>query len=169
MLRCVPCKRAVADHVRGARPAESWFRSLVPLADKARRLVPHDGGLPRSFDGSASALIFSRPGTTPGVVRRSLTLRPACSRNRHAILSIESSDGFVASTAASIATGRSDPIAGRDLHPLKHNTFPRRTELADLHFGLGVERDAERFRVAGGLRMDLSQMVEDGVGFGNFF
>jgi hypothetical protein len=40
-----------------------------------------------------------------------------------AILSIEGSGGFVTSTAAPIATGRSDPIAGRDLHPLKHNSF----------------------------------------------
>jgi hypothetical protein len=65
---------------------------------------------------------FRRP------ARRSLALRPACSRNRHAILSIKGSDGFVASAAASIATGRSDPIAGRDLHPMKHNSFSRRTE-----------------------------------------
>jgi hypothetical protein len=41
----------------------------------------------------------------------------------NAILSIEGFDGFVASTAAPIATGWSDPIAGRDLHPLEHNTF----------------------------------------------
>jgi hypothetical protein len=46
----------------------------------------------------------------------------------NAILSIEGSDGFVTSTAAPIATGWSDPITGRDLHPLKLNTFSRRTE-----------------------------------------
>ena len=40
---------------------------------------------------------------------------------------LEGSDGFVTSTAAPIATGRSDPVAGWGLHPLKINTFPRRT------------------------------------------
>jgi len=35
-----------------------------------------DGGLPRVKDGSAPTLKFSRP------ARRSLALRPACSRNR---------------------------------------------------------------------------------------
>ena len=47
-------------------------------------------------------------------------LRPVC---------LEGSDGFVASTAAPIATGWSDPVAGWELHPLKINTFPRRTRL----------------------------------------
>lgn len=46
---------------------------------------------------------------------------------------------------------------------------PAARELADLHLGLGIERDAECFRVARGLRVDLPQMVEDGVGFGKFF
>jgi hypothetical protein len=38
------------------------------------------------------------------------------------------SGGFVASTAAPIATGWSDPVAGRELHPLKIQAFPRRTQ-----------------------------------------
>jgi hypothetical protein len=40
---------------------------------------------------------------------------------------LEGSDGFVTSTAAPIATGWSDPVAGWELHPLKTNTFSRRT------------------------------------------
>jgi hypothetical protein len=36
---------------------------------------------------------------------------------------LEGSDGFVTSTAAPIATGWSDPVAGWELHPLKTNTF----------------------------------------------
>ena len=36
---------------------------------------------------------------------------------------IEGFDGFVTSTAAPIATGWSDPVAGRDLHPLKTTPF----------------------------------------------
>src|SRR6185437_14438659 len=34
---------------------------------------------------------------------------------------------FVTSTAAPIATGRSDPVAGRDLHPQALSAFARRT------------------------------------------
>jgi hypothetical protein len=41
-------------------------------------------------------------------------MRPVC---------LEGSDGFVTSTAAPIATGWSDPVAGWELHPLKTNTF----------------------------------------------
>jgi hypothetical protein len=55
-------------------------------------------------------------------------LRPTCSLHRlkrHIFL--EGSDGFVTSTAAPRATGRSDPVAGWELHPLKTNTFTRRT------------------------------------------
>jgi hypothetical protein len=49
----------------------------------------------------------------------------AASPKRH--MSLEGSDGFVTSTAAPIATGWSDPVAGWELHPLKTNTFARRT------------------------------------------
>jgi hypothetical protein len=44
-------------------------------------------------------------------------------RVRHATLYIESSDSFVASTAASIATGWSEPVPGREFHPLKSSAF----------------------------------------------
>ena len=44
-----------------------------------------------------------------------------------ATLSIEGFSGFVASAAASTATGRSEPVPGRDLHPLETNAFSRRT------------------------------------------
>ena len=44
---------------------------------------------------------------------------------------LEGSDGFVTSTAAPIATGWSDPVAGWELHPLKTNTFARRTTRSD--------------------------------------
>ena len=43
-------------------------------------------------------------------------LRPVC---------LVGSDGFVTSTAAPIATGWSDRVAGWELHPLKTNTLPR--------------------------------------------
>jgi hypothetical protein len=79
------------------------------------------GGLPRVKVGSAPAIVFSGP------AQRLLTLWPARSRGRHATLSIESSDNFVASAAASIATGWSEPVPGRELHPLKSSAFSRRT------------------------------------------
>ena len=40
---------------------------------------------------------------------------------------------------------------------------------ANLHFGLGVERDPQRFRVPRGLRVDLPKVIEDGVGLRQFF
>ena len=36
---------------------------------------------------------------------------------------IESSDSFVASAPVSIATGWSEPVPGRELHPLKSSAF----------------------------------------------
>jgi hypothetical protein len=74
-------------------------------------------GLPREKVRSAPAIVFSGP------AQRSLTLRPARSRSRQATLYIESSDSFVASAAASIATGWSEPVPGRELHPLKSSAF----------------------------------------------
>jgi len=49
-----------------------------------------------------------------GLSARRAAKRPVC---------LEGSDGFVSSTAAPIATGWSDPVAGWELHPLKINTF----------------------------------------------
>jgi hypothetical protein len=79
------------------------------------------GGLPREKVGSAPVTVFSGP------AQRSLTLWPARSPSRLATLYIESSDSFVASAAVSIATGWSEPVPGRELHPLKSSAFSRRT------------------------------------------
>ena len=49
----------------------------------------------------------------------------AASPKRH--MGLEGSDGFVTTTAAPIATGWSDPVAGWDLHPQKIHDFSRRT------------------------------------------
>jgi hypothetical protein len=80
-----------------------------------------DGGLPCVTVRSAPAIVFSRP------AQRSLTLWPVRSPSRQATLYIESSDSLVASAAASIATGLSEPVPGRELHPLKSSAFSRRT------------------------------------------
>ena len=82
-----------------------------------RSSVSIASGLPRETVRSAPAIVFSRP------AQRSLTLWPARSRSRLATLSIESSNSFVASAAASIATGWSEPVPGRELHPLKSSAF----------------------------------------------
>src|SRR3984885_12652221 len=91
-------------HAIAISPAGSMelVRSSVSIAS----------GFPRVTVRSAPAIIFS------GSAQRSLTLRPARSRSRHATLYTESSDSFVASAAASIATGWSEPVPGRELHPL---------------------------------------------------
>jgi hypothetical protein len=75
------------------------------------------GGLPCVTVRSAPALVVSGP------AQRLLTLRPARSPSRHPTLYTESSDSFVASAAASIATGWSEPVPGRELHPLKSSAF----------------------------------------------
>jgi len=79
------------------------------------------GGLPCAKVRSAPAIVFSGP------AQRSLTLWAARSPSRLATLSIESSDSFVASAAASIATGWSEPVPGREFHLLKSSAFSRRT------------------------------------------
>ena len=74
-------------------------------------------GLPCVTVRSAPAIIVSGP------AQRSLTLWPARSPSRLATLYIESSGSFVASAAVSIATGWSEPVPGRELHPLKSSAF----------------------------------------------
>jgi hypothetical protein len=64
-------------------------------------------GLPRNRGGSAPALRCSGP------AQRSLTLRPARSPSRLATFCTRSFSCLVASTAALIATGWSEPVPGR--------------------------------------------------------
>jgi hypothetical protein len=52
------------------------------------------------------------------------------------------------------------------LAPAGHAT-PRK--LADLHLGFGVERDAERGGFLRNLDVNLLQVLEDGIGFGDLF
>src|SRR6202035_5295176 len=64
-------------------------------------------GLPTNRGGSAPALSVSGP------AQRSLTLRPARSPSRLATLYTRGFSSLVASTAALIATGWSEPVPGR--------------------------------------------------------
>ena len=54
-----------------------------------------------------------------GLIERLLALWPTSSRDHQVILSIEGSDEFVASSAASIATGQAT-LPRRDFHPLEY-------------------------------------------------
>jgi hypothetical protein len=98
------CVNAVAITPAGSM---ELVRSSVSIAS----------GLPRVTVRSAPAIVFSRP------AQRSLMLWPARSPSRLATLYIESSDSFVASAAASIATGWSEPVPGRELHLLRSSAF----------------------------------------------
>jgi hypothetical protein len=42
------------------------------------------------------------------------------------------SSSFITSTAASVATGWSEPVPGRDFHPLWTSAFSRRTRTSGL-------------------------------------
>src|SRR5271169_736229 len=81
------------------------------------RLSPSPAALPVKKSGWLLQLFF------PGPAQRSLMLWPARSPSRQATLYTESSDSFVASAAASIATGWSEPVPGREFHPLKSSAF----------------------------------------------
>ena len=85
--------------------------------EHARSCLSIDCGLPCEKVRSAPAIIVSGP------AQRSLMLWPARSQSRLATLYIESSDSFVASAAVSIVTGWSEPVPGRELHPLKSSAF----------------------------------------------
>jgi hypothetical protein len=76
-----------------------------------------------TISGLPCVTVRSAPAIVSGPAQRSLTLWPARSPSRLATLYIESSDSFVASAAASIATGWSEPVPGREFHPLKSSAF----------------------------------------------
>jgi hypothetical protein len=78
-------------------------------------------GLPCVTVRSAPAIVVSGP------AQRSLTLWPVRSRSRLATLSIESSDSFVCLHCRLDCYRWSEPVPGRELHPLKSSAFSRRT------------------------------------------
>src|SRR5215469_13516968 len=113
---------------------------------------------PGKFDGACSlvlSIVSGLPCVTvrsafpaiafSGPAQRSLTLWPARSPRRLATLYTESSDSFVAFAAVSIATGRSEPVPGREFHPLKSSAFSRRSfSPTSKKKGLGGRREATR-------------------------
>src|SRR5215467_11674862 len=81
------------------------------------RASPLSAAFPCVTVRSAPAIIFSGP------AQRSLTLRPARLPSHQVTLFIESSDGLVTLTAASIVTGWNEPVPGWESHPLKSSAF----------------------------------------------
>src|SRR5450755_3117917 len=75
-------------------------------------------------------------GVTSGLVadRSTDALHSLLRGYRAQTLYTESSDSSVASAAASIATGWSEPVPGRELHPLKSSAF-HGALFRQLHFG----------------------------------
>ena len=71
------------------------------------RRLSNDGGLPQVSGGSAPAYDFSRPARRSLHVTACLLATPIKRRAFH-----EGFDGFVTSTAAPLATGWSDRVAG---------------------------------------------------------
>ena len=92
-----------------------------------------------------------------GLIERLLALRPASSRDHQVTLSIEGSGEFVASSAASIATGQAT-LPRRDFHPLKYTRIHgARTQLLALAIPFGVVSMAI-------LRRNRSACAESGQG-----
>ena len=91
---------------------------------------------PGRFDGAYSLVYLhrQRPSLCNSQVGSCIISFVACSAFTHvttcrlakspyATLYIEGSDSFVASAAASIATGWNEPVPGREFHPLKSSAL----------------------------------------------
>jgi len=96
-----------------------------------RSYLPIVFGLPRISGGSAPALPFSGP------AQRSHGYGLQICQAALAALYIGGFSSFVTSTAAPIATGWSEPVPGRDIHPLWISAFSRRTEKGGLAIWIG--------------------------------
>jgi hypothetical protein len=105
---------SVYRHAVVITPVARWILIARGTAYSNRFPVSSSSGLPRLIAGSASTLVVSRP------AQRSLAIT-ACrfAESPKRPICLEGFDGFVSSTVASIATGRSDPDAGQDSHLLK--------------------------------------------------
>jgi hypothetical protein len=115
---------SVCRHAIAITPVSSLGRSLVArpiptgrLFSQQRRPSPHVRRV-----GTHVRILEACSAFTS---RYGLPTRHAAMRR----VFLEGFDGFVASTAAPIATGWSDPVAGWESHPLKNLTFSRRTDM----------------------------------------
>jgi len=90
--------------------------------ETVRSYLPIVIGLPRISGGSAPASPFSRP------AQRSPCYGLQICQVAFATFCTEGFSSFVASAAASIATGWNEQVPGRVTHPLWISAFSRRTE-----------------------------------------
>ena len=90
--------------------------SLVPF--RRRRPSPHYSWVSSCIISFEACSAFTRVTTC------------RLAESPYATLYTESSDGFVVSTAAPIATGWSDSVPGRAFHPAVAQRFSRRTDMA---------------------------------------
>ena len=83
-----------------------------------RSLLSIDCGLPRDYSRVGSCIVCFEACSA-------FTLVTACTlaKSPKATLYTGGSGSFVASTAAPIATGWSEPVPGRDFHPLWTSAF----------------------------------------------
>jgi hypothetical protein len=100
------CLHAVASTPAGSMKLVRSYRSI-------------NIGLPSITSGSAPASLVS------GLAQRSPTVGYGLHARQVAIATLYTggSDGFVASTAAPIATGWNEPVPGRDFHPQWTSAF----------------------------------------------
>src|SRR5271169_2967986 len=109
---------SVYRHAVVITPVARWALIARGTAYSNRFPVPSGCGLPHPSARSASTLVVSRP------AQRSLALRPVGSPSRQSDPSVSKAPTVsFPPRVASIATGRSDPVAGWELHPLETNTF----------------------------------------------
>ena len=112
-----PSLQTCRRHYPGEPVAADGSRLLTALARRRRRpsLSVREVGV---------RLILFR-----GLLGVHLLFRPICLLSRRLRpFDVGSFSRFVASSTVPTATGWNDQLPGRDLHPLKHDTFARRTD-----------------------------------------
>jgi hypothetical protein len=107
----IPCRRHYPGRTDGTD-------SLVPF--RRRRPSPHYSWVSSCIISFEACSAFTRVTTC------------RLAESPDATLSTGGFSGFVASTAAPIATGRSDPVPGRAFHPAVDQRLSRRTVMACL-------------------------------------
>ena len=118
MLQVSPvCRHAVAITPVGSSGQIAHGTAIPPVSP-----FVDDGGLPRLCGGLAPTSYLSRP------AQHSLALRPVSPCTAERYMGLEGSDGFVTSTVAPIASGRSDRVGRAGLAPAgKSTAFTCRT------------------------------------------
>ena len=144
MLRLIPCAYMPSPLPRQVQ--RNLFARTVPLSSAFPEI---QAGRPLHYPFRGLLSVHSRYGLYARQVVK-------------ATLYTEGSNGFVASTAASIATGWSEPVPGRVYPPLWISAFSRRTEFSGVSDadGLGRRTGRRRCRALGTLVSDQHARME---------